>query len=105
MVASSEYEYLFKRPWFITLTICIIVLLACLIAFFKFRSDTIRQFNYIQTTQHNNTIFYDIDNKPFHIISGEENRKYIPLSDISRNLQMSVVAIEDGRFFHHFGFD
>ncbi|MDX2469701.1 MAG: PBP1A family penicillin-binding protein [SAR324 cluster bacterium] len=79
--------------------------LVFLVLFFIFKSSVITEFNRNQRSQNNNTIFYDIDRQPFHVIKGEEDRKYIPLKRISRNLQMSVVAVEDARFFKHFGFD
>jgi penicillin-binding protein 1A len=50
-------------------------------------------------------VFFDLDRQPFHIIRGVEDRRYVELDQISRSLQLSVVAIEDGRFFRHLGFD
>ncbi|MDH5559928.1 MAG: PBP1A family penicillin-binding protein [Deltaproteobacteria bacterium] len=76
-----------------------------IVAFLFFKANTISRFNQIQATQNDNTIFYDIDKNPFHVISGIEDRKYIKLKNVSRNLQKSVLAIEDARFFQHFGFD
>jgi monofunctional biosynthetic peptidoglycan transglycosylase len=35
----------------------------------------------------------------------EEHYKFIPMSQISPNLQHAVVAAEDGRFYQHHGFD
>jgi monofunctional biosynthetic peptidoglycan transglycosylase len=35
----------------------------------------------------------------------QEHYKFIPLSQISPNLQHAVVAAEDGRFYQHHGFD
>ena len=67
--------------------------------------QVVEEFNAIQATEYNNSIFYDIDRRPFHVIKGEEDRKYTQLDHISRNLQMAVVAVEDARFFKHFGFD
>ena len=34
-----------------------------------------------------------------------ERYKFIPLSEISPNLQHAVIAAEDGRFYQHHGFD
>jgi monofunctional biosynthetic peptidoglycan transglycosylase len=39
-------------------------------------------------------------NKPYH-----ERYNFIPLSQISPNLQHAVVAAEDARFYQHHGFD
>jgi monofunctional glycosyltransferase len=41
-----------------------------------------------------------IDNKPYH-----EHYKFIPLGQISLNLQHAVIAAEDSRFYQHHGFD
>ncbi len=41
-----------------------------------------------------------IHNTPYH-----ERYKFIPLGQISRDLQHAVVAAEDARFYHHHGFD
>ncbi len=38
--------------------------------------------------------------KPYH-----ERYKFIPLNQISRDLQHAVIAAEDGRFYQHRGFD
>lgn len=82
-----------------------VILCVCLLGFLHFKTETVNSFKKIQASQNVNTVFYDIDQRPFHIIQGEEDRKYIPLRHISRNLQMAVVAVEDARFFKHFGFD
>lgn len=41
-----------------------------------------------------------IDNKPYH-----ERHEFVPLSQISPNLQHAVIAAEDARFYQHDGFD
>jgi monofunctional biosynthetic peptidoglycan transglycosylase len=41
-----------------------------------------------------------IHNKPY-----QERYKFIPLSQISPDLQHAVIAAEDGRFYQHHGFD
>ena len=41
-----------------------------------------------------------IHNKPY-----QEHYKFIPLSQISPDLQHAVIAAEDGRFYQHHGFD
>ncbi len=82
-----------------------IAFFAFLLGFWWYSYSVAETFRKIQSQQSNNTIFYDIDRQPFHIIKGIEDRKYTPLKKISRNLQMAVVAIEDTRFFRHLGFD
>ena len=41
-----------------------------------------------------------VHNKPY-----QERYKFIPLSQISPDLQHAVIAAEDARFYHHHGFD
>jgi monofunctional glycosyltransferase len=41
-----------------------------------------------------------IHNKPYH-----ERYKFVPLSQISTDLQHAVIAAEDARFYQHHGFD
>jgi len=41
-----------------------------------------------------------IHHKPY-----QEQYKFIPLSQISPNLQHAVIAAEDARFYQHHGFD
>ena len=86
-------------------TVLTLLFAAIIIVFLLFKANTIQQFNQIQAAQHNNTVFFDINKQPFHVIRGEEDRKYVKMGKISRNLQMAVVAVEDARFFQHFGFD
>lgn len=93
------------KNWLFISTVTGFFLLCLIILFLSFRSSVIREFEHVQTFQSNNSIFFDINNQPFHIIHGEEDRKYVELERINRNLQLAVVAVEDARFFQHFGFD
>ncbi|MGE5814076.1 MAG: transglycosylase domain-containing protein, partial [Acidobacteriota bacterium] len=47
--------------------------------------------------------FYDRDGKPWFRM--DEDRRDVPLSRISPNLQHAVVAVEDHRFYRHPGID
>lgn len=51
------------------------------------------------------TIIYDREGGILYTIHGEENRKYVPLSEISPYLQKATIAIEDDEFYEHSGFD
>ena len=73
--------------------------------FVIFRNHTIERFKQLQLIQDDNTIFYDIDQQPFHVIRGTEDRRYVKIDQINKNLQMAVVAIEDSRYFQHIGID
>ncbi len=47
----------------------------------------------------------DLTKNILYTIHGDENRDYVPLSEISPWIIKATVAIEDERFYHHFGFD
>jgi len=96
---QGKKTWLFLTSLFVFFSICLIVL------FLSFSNHVIQEFERVQSFQSNNSVFLDSENRPFHIIRGEEDRKYTELSRIHRNLQLAVVAIEDARFFQHFGFD
>ena len=51
------------------------------------------------------TIIYDREGGVLYSIHGEENRQYVPLSEISPLLQKATIAIEDDQFYDHSGFD
>ena len=94
-----------QKIWIGNIVIFLIIFIISIFWFISFKNDTILKFQQTIAAQNDNTIFYDIENRPFHILKGLEDRKYIGLSHVSKNLQMSVVAIEDSRFFSHFGID
>ncbi|MBT3349532.1 penicillin-binding protein [bacterium] len=45
------------------------------------------------------------ENHVLYIIHGDENREFVPLDEISPWVRKATVAIEDDRFYRHFGFD
>ena len=94
-----------SRLWKILALLLLLGVALLVLIFSIFRSQTLATFEEERRFQNNNTIFYDLEGQPFHVIQGEEDRKYVSLSKTSRNLQMAVVAIEDARFFQHYGFD
>ncbi len=49
------------------------------------------------------TYIYDINGKVLASLHGEENREVVPLDQISPNLKLSVLAIEDSNFYYHSG--
>lgn len=63
----------------------------------------VRQFDKLAGTQ--SSVIYDREGGILYTLHGEENRKYVPLSEISPYLQKATVAIEDDQFFYHSGFD
>ena len=52
-----------------------------------------------------NSTTYDINGEALHELSGEENRKIIPLSEMGEYIPKAFVAIEDERFYKHKGID
>ncbi len=94
-----------KKPIIISGIAILVVTIILFIAFLFFKASIVKRFKQIQAKENINTVFYDIDRRPFYVTRGDQDRKYVSLSHVSRNLQKAVVAIEDSRFFHHFGFD
>ncbi len=56
--------------------------------------------NYEQTS-----LVYDMQDKPVSNIHGIENRIYVPLNEIPKDVQNAFIAVEDIRFRTHPGFD
>ena len=51
------------------------------------------------------TIFKDMNGVEVERYHGDENREYVSLNEIPLNMQNAIVAIEDERFYKHFGID
>ena len=47
----------------------------------------------------------DISEHILYTIHGDENRKFLPLDEIPDSVKKATIAIEDTRFYRHFGFD
>lgn len=52
-----------------------------------------------------NTTVYDKDGKKIAELTGDENRKIITMSEMGKYLPDAFVAIEDERFYSHYGID
>ena len=52
-----------------------------------------------------NSIVYDINGKKIAELTGEENRKIITMAEMGDYLPSAFVAIEDERFYSHYGID
>ncbi len=51
------------------------------------------------------SVIYDNDNNELSKLHGDENREYVTLDQIPKNMQQAVIAIEDERFYEHDGVD
>lgn len=51
------------------------------------------------------TIIYDREGNTLYTVHGEENRKYVPLSDMATYVKEATIAIEDKDFYKHAGVD
>ena len=51
------------------------------------------------------SILYDGNGNEMDSLHGEENREYVKLSQIPKDLQNAVISIEDERFYDHNGID
>ena len=51
------------------------------------------------------SVIYDDEGNAVDKLHGSENREYVKLSAITKNMQNAVVAIEDERFYIHNGID
>lgn len=51
------------------------------------------------------SVIYDAKGDAVDKLHGSENREYVKLSAITKNMQNAVVAIEDSRFYEHNGID
>ena len=51
------------------------------------------------------SVIYDDEGNAVDKLHGSENREYVKLSAITKNMQNAVVAIEDERFYQHNGID
>lgn len=55
--------------------------------------------------KYENSVVLDKDGNLAAVLSGDENRKFISISDMSEYLPVAFVSIEDERFYDHMGVD
>lgn len=102
-------EPLLKRIFIWTAFSIVFLFLACLtiftlsVAVLSIGLPDVRNFDQLAGAE--STLIYDREGGLLYAFHGEENRKYVPLSDISPALQKATIAIEDDRFYEHIGFD
>ena len=88
-----------------SLGIPILLMLGLGIAFLLTYQEAILDFRKAIGGIESNTILYDRNGQQFHSFHRGENRLVVSLQQISRPLQLSVLAAEDTRFFQHRGVD
>ncbi|MBO8172066.1 MAG: PBP1A family penicillin-binding protein [Bacillaceae bacterium] len=90
----------FKRltATFFVLTALVIVFLAAFLLYL--RSQPLPVAEVMETTT-----IYDADQQVIDTLYKGENRIYVPLDNIPEELIQATIAIEDRRFYSHFGFD
>lgn len=52
-----------------------------------------------------NSIIYDANGNELNKLQGGDNREYVTLDQIPKNMQQAIIAIEDERFYEHNGVD
>ena len=82
-----------------SLGIPILLMLGLGIAFLMTYQEAILDFRKAIGGIESNTILYDRHGQQFHSFHRGEKRLVVPLQEISRPLQLSVLAAEDSRFF------
>jgi len=61
---------------------------------------TLKAMNFSETTH-----IYDRSGHELYKIFGNENREYVTLHEINSSVIQATIAIEDKKFYHHYGFD
>ena len=90
----------------IFIIICILLVLAAIGVFAAiFFSDKWDMTQEDLVIKMQNSTTYDVNGEALHELSGEENRKIIPLSEMGEYIPKAYVAIEDERFYKHNGID
>ncbi|PJC37009.1 hypothetical protein CO046_02800, partial [Candidatus Peregrinibacteria bacterium CG_4_9_14_0_2_um_filter_53_11] len=93
--------------WLVVLTLAgglvSLFILTITIGIFSIGLPDVTQFDKLAGVE--STVILDREEGILYTIHGEENRKYVPLSEISPHLQKATIAIEDDQFYTHSGFD
>ncbi|MBF0279301.1 MAG: penicillin-binding protein [SAR324 cluster bacterium] len=92
-------------PLICLLSAPVLGLLAILVGFSIAYPHIIEDFDFSLAQLRTNTVIYDRDGEPYTIIDGIEDRQIVPRKQVSRYLQLSILAIEDARFLKHRGID
>ncbi len=105
----GKYTNGFLKPFFLALKIIVGLLMFFALSlaglFLVFGRDLpdvsqLKTMNFSETT-----VIYDREGNILYRIFDQENRKYVPLSQISKDAINGTLAIEDKNFYNHPGFD
>jgi len=105
----AKHEPLWKRifVWLVLSGLAVIIggmiVFAILVGVLSLGLPDVRDFDQLAGVE--STIIYDREGGILYTIHGEENRKYVPIEEISPLLQQATIAIEDDGFYDHGGFD
>jgi membrane peptidoglycan carboxypeptidase len=105
----GQEEHLGKRIafWIITLGIGAgllgIIFLTALIGIISITLPDVSDLESLTVAQ--STEIYDREGTLLYTVHGEENREFVPLADISLDLQNATISIEDDEFWTHGGVD
>lgn len=101
---NSKWKYLFWLFYFtLGLALLGMISLFALIVFYNSSLPSIDDLKNISLAQ--NTQIFDRNGEILHNIQGNENRKYVPIGEISQYLINATISIEDDEFYNHPGFD
>jgi membrane peptidoglycan carboxypeptidase len=79
------------------------ILLTLLIAVLSINLPDVTKLENLAQAQ--STQIFDRNGELLYTVHGEENREYIPFSEISEHAVDATIAIEDDQFWNHKGFD
>ncbi len=108
-ILPHKNDGLWKKLWFWFITIAVgliclgIITFAGAIAILSIGLPDVTRLENLTAAQ--STQIFDRDGALLYTIHGEENREFVPLSDITPYVIDSTVAIEDDGFWDHGGFD
>ncbi len=88
---------------FVGLFLAGIIILTVFIAILSIGLPDVHDIDKLSVAQ--STTIYDRDGNVLYVKHGDENRKFVSYDDISEDLINATVAIEDGDFWYHKGFD
>ncbi len=89
-----------SKKLIIALCIVCFILISITSSFFYIKKQTLPAISDLATIE-----FYSQDNEKIFELNNEKNQTYIPLDQISTNMQKAIISIEDQHFYKHHGFD